>query len=59
MTGHRWSVKDMVTGETFEYKRYAPSGAYYMKRQGESRFTRVLREELFKSLTRAHVQNNG
>ena len=36
MTGHRWSVKDMVTGETFEYKRYAPSGAYYMKRQGES-----------------------
>ena len=25
MKGHRWEVKDMVTGETFEYKRYAPS----------------------------------
>ena len=27
-----------------------------MKRTGDSRFKRVLREELFKSLTKAHVR---
>lgn len=56
MTGHQWKVQDMVTGETFQYKRYAPSGAYYMKRGTESKFTRVKRVELFKSLTKAHVR---
>ncbi len=56
MKGHQWKVEDMVTGETFAYKRYAPSGAYYMKRQNETKFTRVKRVELFKSLTKAHVR---
>ena len=31
MRGHTWTVTDQTTGETFQYKRYAPSGAYYMK----------------------------
>ena len=56
MKGHTWIVKDQVTGEQFTYKRYAPSGAYYMKREGDTAFTRVVRKELFKSLTRAHVR---
>ena len=59
MKGHIWTVTDKVTGETFTYKRYAPSGAYYMKRTGDSSFKRVTRVELFKSLNKAHVRNNG
>ena len=56
MNGHTWTVEDKTTGLTFTYKRYAPSGAYYMKREGEPSFRRVKREELFKSLRMAHVQ---
>ena len=59
MKGHTFTVTDKVTGQTFDYKRYAPSGAYYMRRQGETKFTRVRRDELFKSLTHAHVKNAG
>ena len=59
MKGHTWTVTDQTTGETFDYKRYAPSGAYYMRSTGESKFTRVTRIELFKSLTKASVRNAG
>lgn len=59
MKGHTFTVTDQVTGQSFDYKRYAPSGAYYMRRQGDSRFTRVTRIELFKSLTKASVRNAG
>lgn len=56
MNGHTWDVIDQTTGQRFYYKRYAPSGAYYMKAEGQSRFKRVKRQELFKSLRMAHVQ---
>jgi len=56
MKGHTWDVVDQTTGQRFIYKRYAPSGAYYMKRAGQTAFVRVKRAELFKSLTMAHVQ---
>ena len=56
MKGHTWNVTDQTTGQRFFYKRYAPSGAYYMKREGERCFSRVKRAELFKSLRMAHVQ---
>ena len=59
MKGHIWTVVDTVTGQLFQYKRYACSGNYYMKREGETRFSRVKRAELFKSLTIAKVKNNG
>tara|TARA_R110001592_G_scaffold55394_1_gene169306 strand:- start:580 stop:759 length:180 start_codon:yes stop_codon:yes gene_type:complete len=59
MKGHTFTVTDQVTGQSFDYKRYAPSGAYYMRRQNENRFTRVKRHELFKSLTKASVRNTG
>ena len=59
MKGHIFTVSDQTTGQSFQYKRYACSGNYYMKRQGETRFTRVRRDELFKSLTIAKVKNNG
>ncbi len=59
MKGHTFRVTDQTTGQTFEYKRYAPSGAYYMRREGEPRFNRVTRNELFKSLTKASVRNAG
>jgi len=55
MKGHVWEVKDKITGESFSYKRYS-CGNYYMKVLGESRFSRVKREELFKSLAKAHVR---
>lgn len=56
MRGHTWEVKDQTTGQTFIYKRYAPSGAYYMRAKGDSAFVRVKRAELFKSLFKAHVR---
>jgi hypothetical protein len=59
MKGHTWKVTDKVTGQIFDYKRYAPSGAYYMRREGDSAFTRVKRIEIFKSLSRASVKNAG
>lgn len=59
MNGHTWEVIDQTTGQHFFYKRYAPSGAYYMKGGVESRFRRVKRAELFKSLRMAHVQLKG
>lgn len=59
MKGTIWTVEDKVTGLVFWYKRYAPSGAYYMKRQGETKFTRVTRPEIFKSLHKSHVQLKG
>jgi len=59
MKGHTFEVTDRTTGQKFVYKRYDPSGAYYMKKEGDSRFTRVRRDELFKSLTKAHVKNYG
>ena len=55
MKGHIWIVKDQVTGEQFTYKRYQ-HGNYYMKSEGDKAFTRVVRKELFKSLTKAHVR---
>ena len=59
MKGTTWTVTDKTNDKTFHYKRYAPSGAYYMKREGDTRFNRVTRDELFKSLTKASVQNRG
>ena len=59
MRGHTFTVIDQTTGQSFQYKRYAPCGNYYMKRENETRFTRVRRDELFKSLDKAHVRNNG
>ena len=58
MKGHTWTVTDQVTGESFQYKRYE-HGNYYMKRTSDSSFKRVTRVELFKSLNKAHVRNNG
>ena len=59
MKGHTFTVTDQVTGQSFDYKRYAPSGAYYMRSQGDSAFRRVTRDELFKSLSKASVRNAG
>ncbi len=36
-----FTVTDKRTDETFEYKRYHPSAAYSMKREGETKFTRI------------------